>query len=415
MTASVQSLAALRRDFPILATRVHDKLLVYLDSAATSQKPRVVLDAIDRYYTETNANVHRGLHTLADRATAAFEEARTRVATFINAPDPACCIWTRNTTEAINLVAATWGRVNLHPGDEILTTVMEHHSNLVPWQMIASATGARLRSIPLTDDGQLDLACLDTLLTARTKLVALTQASNTLGTINPIATITRAAHAVGAVVLVDGAQSVPHMPVDVQALDCDFLAFSAHKMLGPTGIGVLYGKRALLDAMPVYMGGGSMIDTVTFEGFTPAPLPRKFEAGTPNIADAVAFTAALDYLDAVGMQAVRAHERAITAYALDRLGQVEGITIYGPRDVAVRGGTIAFTLRVGGWEVHPHDLSTVLDAHGIAIRAGHHCCKPLHTLLGLTATARASFYLYTTRAEIDALAEGLARAREVFA
>ena len=375
----------------------------------------MVLDAIQRYYTEMNANVHRGLHTLADRATTAFEEARARVAAFINAPDPACCIWTRNTTEAINLVASTWGRTHLHPGDEILITPMEHHSNLVPWQMIAAETGARLRHIPLTEDGQLDLATLGTFVTERTKIVALTQASNTLGTINPIAAVIRAAHAVGAVVLVDGAQSVPHMPVDVRVLDCDFLAFSAHKMLGPTGIGVLYGKRALLEAMPVYMGGGSMINTVTLDTFTPAPLPQKFEAGTPNIADAIAFTAALDYLDAVGMEAVRAHEREITTYALEQLAQVEGMQIYGPRDVAARGGTIAFTYRVGDWEVHPHDLSTVLDKQGIAIRAGHHCCQPLHALLGVAATARASFYLYTTREEIDALASGLERAREVFA
>ncbi len=411
----IQGVTALRRDFPILSTLINGKPLVYLDSAATSQKPQVVLDALERYYTEMNANVHRGLHTLADRATTAFEDARARVAAFINAPDPACCIWTRNTTEAINLVASTWGRANLRPGDEILITPMEHHSNLVPWQMIAVETGARLRHIPLTEDGQLDLACLDTLLTARTKIVALTQASNTLGTINPVGAVIHAAHAVGAIALVDGAQSVPHMPVDVQALDCDFLAFSAHKMLGPTGIGVLYGKRALLEAMPVYMGGGSMITTVTLDTFTPAPLPQKFEAGTPNIADAVAFTAALDYLDDVGMEAVRQHEREITAYALERLAQIEGIQIYGPRDVAVRGGTILFTYRVGDWEVHPHDLSTVLDAHGIAIRAGHHCCQPLHALLGVAATARASFYLYTTHAEIDAFVAGLARVREVFA
>jgi cysteine desulfurase / selenocysteine lyase len=415
MAVSAAPLADLRRDFPILSTCINGNPLVYLDSAATSQKPQVVLDAIQRYYTEMNANVHRGLHTLADRATTAFEEARARVAAFINAPDPACCIWTRNTTEAINLVAATWGRTHLHPGDEILITPMEHHSNLVPWQMVAAETGARLRHIPLTEDGQLDLATLGTFVTERTKIVAITQASNTLGTINPIAAVIRAAHAVGAVVLVDGAQSVPHMPVDVRVLDCDFLAFSAHKMLGPTGIGVLYGKRALLEAMPVYMGGGSMINTVTLDTFTPAPLPQKFEAGTPNIADAIAFTAALDYLDAVGMEAVRAHEREITTYALEQLAQVEGMQIYGPRDVAARGGTIAFTYRVGDWEVHPHDLSTVLDKQGIAIRAGHHCCQPLHALLGVAATARASFYLYTTREEIDALASGLERAREVFA
>jgi cysteine desulfurase / selenocysteine lyase len=415
MIAETQTLAICRSDFPILSTPINGKPLVYLDSAATSQKPQVVLDAIQRYYTETNANVHRGLHTLADRATIAFEQSRARVAAFINAPDPACCIWTRNTTEGINLVAATWGRANLRPGDEILTTPMEHHSNFVPWQMIATATGARVRTIPLTEDGQLDLTTLGTLLTARTKIVALTQASNTLGTINPIAAIVRAAHAAGAVVLVDGAQSVPHMPVDVQALDCDFLAFSAHKMLGPTGIGVLYGKRALLDAMPVYMGGGSMIDTVALDGFTPAPLPQKFEAGTPNIADAVAFTAALDYLGTIGMDAVRAHEREITVYALERLGQIEGLQLYGPQDAAVRGGTISFTYRVGDWEVHPHDLSTILDAQGIAIRAGHHCCQPLHALLDVAATARASFYLYTTHEEIDALVAGLGHAREVFA
>jgi cysteine desulfurase/selenocysteine lyase len=414
MALDTGNLAALRRDFPILATTINGRPLIYLDSAATSQKPQCVLDALQRYYAETNANVHRGLHTLADRATTAFEQARVRVAAFIHAPDPACCVWTRNTTEAINLVAATWGRAHLRPGDEILTTAMEHHSNLVPWQMLAYETGAILRHIPLMADGQLDLADFDILLTARTKIVTLAHASNVLGTINPIERIIRAAHAVGAVVLVDGAQSVPHMPVDVQTLDCDFLAFSGHKMLGPTGIGVLYGKRELLEAMPPYMGGGSMIDTVTASTFTVASLPQKFEAGTPNIADAVSFTAALDYLDAVGVDAVRAHERDITAYALARLGEIEGLSIYGPRDPDVRGGTIAFTFAVDGIDIHPHDLSTILDTDGIAIRAGHHCCQPLHAHLGVSATARASFYLYTTHDDIDAFITGLKRAREVF-
>ncbi|MEW5987804.1 MAG: cysteine desulfurase [Chloroflexota bacterium] len=399
-----------RADFPILAREAHPGVpLVYLDSTATAQKPRMVIEAMDHYYRCYNANVHRGLHRLAEDATEAYEGARERVAQFINAPEAAEVIFVRNTTEAINLVANSWGRANLRPGDEILLTEMEHHSNLVPWQLVAQAAGAVVRYLPFTPDGLLDLARLPEFLTDRTKVFAFTAMSNVFGTINPVQELVTAAHAVGAITLVDAAQSVPHLPVDVQALGCDFLAFSAHKMCGPTGIGALYGKRDLLEAMPPFLGGGEMIRRVTFEGSTWNELPWKFEAGTPSIAEAVGLGAAVEYLDAIGMDEIQAHEHFITHYALEALSEVPGLTLLGPA-AGQKGGVAAFTLR----GLHPHDVAQVLDQEGIAVRAGHHCAMPLHSKLGLPGSTRASFYLYTTTAEVDKLVVGLERVRQVF-
>ena len=401
----------IRRDFPILEREVHGKQLVYLDNAATTQKPRSVIDALVHYYEYYNANIHRGLHTLAEEATAAYEGARLKTARFINAAYPEEeIIFTRNTTESINLVANAWGRKFLKPGDEIVFTAMEHHSNIIPWQLIALATGAKLRYIEIDDDGKLIWEDVVAKIGPKTKIVAITQMSNVLGTINPVKEIAAIAHRFGAVVLVDGAQSVPHMPVDVQDLDCDFLAFSAHKMLGPTGVGVLYGKREVLNAMDPFLGGGEMIMKVTYETSTYANLPNKFEAGTPNIADVIAFGAAIDYLGGLGMDAVRAHEIEITQYAIDALSAVEGVTIYGPKDAQDKGGAVTFNYG----DVHPHDLSQVLDQQGIAIRAGHHCAQPLMRRLGCVATARASFYLYNRKDEVDALIDGLAATDRIF-
>ena len=383
---------------------------MYLDNAATSQKPRPVIEALVEYYETYNANIHRGIHVLAEEATERYEGARRKVARFIRAPDPREVIFTRNTTEGLNLVAYTWGRANIGEGDEIVLSEMEHHSNIVPWQLLAAEKGAVLRFAEPRDDGTLDLEQVRGLIGPRTKLVTLVHMSNVLGTINPVAEIARMAHEVGALMLVDGAQSVPHMPVDVQALGCDFLAFSSHKMLGPTGVGVLWGRRDLLEAMPPFMGGGDMIAEVQREFSTWNELPWKFEAGTPNIADVIAFGAAIDYLEGVGMQAIREHERELVAYALEALGGQADVAIYGPRDPARRGGVVAFNLG----DLHPHDLSAVLDYEGIAIRAGHHCCQILNRKLGLAASARASFYLYNTEAEVDALVGALDRAREVF-
>jgi len=399
---------AVRRQFPILDQEVNGHPLVYLDSAATSQKPLAVIEAVDRYYREYNANVHRGLHTLSERATRALEEARAKVARFINAAAPEEIVFVRNTTEAINLVAHSFG-ARFREGDEILLTPMEHHSNLVPWQLAARRSGARLRFLPMNPDGTLDLSDLDRYLTPKTRLVAVTHVSNVLGTINPVAEIARAAHRQGVPVLVDGAQSVPHMPVDVQALDCDFLAFSGHKMLAPMGIGVLYGKRELLEAMDPFLAGGEMISDVHLEASTWAQLPYKFEAGTPDVAGAVGLAAAIDFLNELGMEAVFEHEQELVRYAMKVLREVDGVTIYGPEPP--RGGVIAFN--VG--DIHPHDLSTVLDQEGIAIRVGHHCAQPLTEALGVPATARASFYVYTLPEEIDALARGIERAKEFFA
>ena len=402
--------AQIRSDFPILRRRVHDRPLVYLDSAATSQKPRQVIEALVRYYECSNANVHRGVHTLAEEATEQYEGARRKAARFIGASGPDEIIFTRNTTEGINLVALSWGRANVRAGDEILVTEMEHHSNLVPWQMLAQASGASLRFARVLPDGTLDLDQVERLIGPRTRLVAMTHMSNVLGTINPVAATARMAHAQGALMLVDGAQSVPHFPVDVSALGCDFLAFSSHKMLGPTGIGVLYGRRGLLESMPPVLGGGEMIARVDEQSSTWNELPWKFEAGTPNIADAIGFGAALDYLGRLGMQEVREHERQLTAYALEALGEVPHLKIYGPTDPARRGGVVAFTY--GG--VHPHDMATVLDYEGIAVRAGHHCAQVLMRRLDVPATARASFYVYNTQEDVDVLVGALGRVKEVF-
>ena len=399
----------IRSDFPILDQQVHGKPLIYLDSAATSQKPQQVIEALARYYRQDNANVHRGIHTLAERATGEYEQARLKIARFINAASSKEIVFVRNATEAINLVANAWGRANLRPGDEVLITQMEHHANIVPWQLVTQATGATLRYAPVTDAGELDYDALDALLTERTKVFAFTAMSNVLGTINPVAELAAKAHAVGAIAVVDGAQSVPHLPTDVQALDVDFLAISSHKMLGPTGVGVLYGKRALLDAMPPFMGGGEMIREVFMDHSTWEDAPLKFEAGTPAIGEAIAFGAAVDYLDALGMDWVHQHEMAITRYAWERLSAIEGLRIIGPGPER-RGGLLAFTLA----DVHPHDVAAVLDMQGVAVRAGHHCAQPIHDRYGIPATTRASFYIYNTPEEVDVLAAALERAKELF-
>ena len=393
-----------RADFPALSRTVHGHPLVFLDSAASSQKPLPVLEAMERVYRECYANVHRGIYAFSEEATLAYENARDRVASFINAPVREEIIFTRNTTEAINLVAYAWGRTHIRSGDRILLTEMEHHSNLVPWQLLAQEKGAQLVYLPITDDGLLRMDLLDSLLDERVKLVAVTMMSNVLGTVNPVKEIICKAHAAGAVVLVDAAQSVPHMPVDVQDLDCDFLAFSGHKMCGPTGIGVLYGKEALLEAMPPFLGGGDMIRKVEWESATWNRLPWKFEAGTPAFVEGIGLGAAVDYLTGIGMEAIAAHERELTAYAMERLSALPGLNIIGP-PAHQRGGVVAFTFR----GIHPHDVAHMLDMEGIAVRAGHHCAQPLHRRLGLTATVRASFYLYNTAEEVDALAQALER------
>lgn len=402
-------LVDVRSDFPILNRQVHGKPLTYLDSAATSQKPRQVIDAMSDYYANYNANIHRGVYTIAEEATAAYEAARKKVVTFIGAASSKEVIFVRNTTEAINLVAQSWGRKNLRPGDEVVLTEMEHHSNLVPWFLLAEQVGFNIRYIPVTPAGYLDISVLPALLNERTRLVSVTQMSNVLGTITPVRVIADAAHRVGALCLVDGAQSVPHMAVNVREMDCDFLAFSGHKMLGPTGIGCLYGKRAVLEAMPPFMGGGEMIKNVTYEGARYNDLPWRFEAGTPSIAEGIGLGAAVDYLNALGMGAVRQQEESLTAYALQRLSALPGITVYGP-PAHDRGGAVAFT--VGG--MHPHDIATLLDQDAIAVRAGHHCAQPLHNKLGIPASTRASFYVYNTMEEIDRLADSLARAQKLF-
>ncbi|MCL4832243.1 MAG: cysteine desulfurase [Caldilineaceae bacterium] len=402
--------SSLRSLFPVLERQVHGKPLVYLDNAATTQKPLAVIQALDNYYRHYNSNIHRGVHTLSEEATTAYEEARTRIARFINAASDKQTIFTRNATEAINVVAHSWGRANLGPGDEVLITEMEHHSNIVPWQILQEQLGFTLRYVPITDGGLLDLSDLDTLLNERTKLFAFVHVSNVLGTINPAAQLVQAAHAVGALALIDASQSVPHMPVDVQALDADFLVFSGHKLCGPTGIGILYGKRELLEAMPPFMGGGDMIREVKMSGSRWNTLPYKFEAGTPAIAEGIGLGAAVDFLQEVGMDWIWQHEHALTSYAYERLAQVEGLRIIGPGPEQ-RGGLVAFTLN----DIHPHDLSAVLDNDGIAIRAGHHCAQPIHDRLGIVASARASFYLYNTFEEVDKLVVGLEKAGQIFA
>jgi cysteine desulfurase / selenocysteine lyase len=400
----------LRGQFPILAEEINGHPLVYLDNAASTQKPLAVLDAMDRFHRQQNANVHRGIHELSNRATDAYDQARQKVARFLGIADAAELIWTRGTTEAINLVAWSWGSANLKAGDEILLTLLEHHSNLVPWQILAGRTGAKLRFIPLDDEQRLDLSRLDELLTERTRIVALNHVSNAVGTINPVREIARRARARGAITLVDGAQSAPHLPVDVAELECDFFAFSGHKMCGPTGIGGLWGRRELLEEMPPFHGGGDMIELVELERSTYAPLPHRFEAGTPNIAGVVGMGAAVDFLESVGRQEILEHERTLLAYAVEQLREIPDLRIYGPRDLRERSGVVSFTLA----DVHPHDLATILDARGVAIRAGHHCAQPLMRHLGLSATARASFYLYNTPADVDRLVEALQHARTLF-
>jgi len=398
----------IRRDFPILDRRIEGKRLVYLDNAATSQKPRRVIQALTEYYEEHNANIHRGVHRLATEATAAYEEARQKVARFLGAPHARGLIFTRGTTEAINLVAHAWGRKFLREGDEVALTVAEHHSNIVPWQLAATATGARLRFIPILDDGALDMEAAEQIIGSRTRLVGCIHASNVLATINPVERLAELAHDTGALMLVDGAQSAPHMPVDIEQLGCDFYSCSGHKMLGPTGVGVLCGKPEVLEEMDPFLGGGEMIREVHLDHSTWNDLPYKFEAGTMNVAQAVGLGAAVDYLEELGMENVREHERQLGEYAYHRLSEIEGITIYGPE--RHRTGVVSFSLP----DVHPHDLSQLLDGEGVAIRSGHHCAQPLMRRLGVVATSRASFYLYNTEEEVDALTEALQRAREFF-
>lgn len=408
-TLSLFDIVALRREFPILNQSVNGKTLAFLDSAASSQKPRRVIDCLEDYYRRYNANVHRGIYRLSEEATFAFERARGKVARFINARSQREIVFVRNTTEAINLVARSWGDANVREGDRILLSIMEHHSNLVPWQMLAQRTGAKLEFLPIDGEGRLALDHLDAQL-AGVRLVAITQQSNVLGTINPVAEIARRAHAAGAVVLVDGAQSVPHMPVDVQALDIDFLAFSGHKMCAPTGIGVLWGRRTILEQMPPFLGGGSMIKVVGLHESTYADVPARFEAGTPAIAEAIALGEAVDFLQEIGMDRIYAHERELLGYALERLREVEGLRVYGPTTTEMRGGAVSFTLD----GAHPHDVAAVLDGEGIAVRAGHHCAQPLHAHYDIPATTRASFYLYNIPEEIDRLVAALHKVRTLF-
>ncbi|MBA2418194.1 MAG: cysteine desulfurase [Nocardioidaceae bacterium] len=414
-SASAYDVAKIREDFPVLARRLDgDKPLVYLDSANTSHKPQVVIDAVADHYAMHNANVARAMHQLGAEATAAFEGARDKVARFVGAPSRDEVVFTKNATEALNLVAHVLGSVRgsrqIGASSEIVITEMEHHSNIVPWQLLCERTGARLRWFGITDDGRLDLGALDELVNEHTSVVSLTWVSNALGTVNPLAPIIERAHEVGALVVVDASQAVPQLPVDLGSLGADFVAFTGHKMVGPTGIGVLWGRYDLLAELPPFLGGGEMIATVSMERSTYAAPPSRFEAGTPQIAQAVGLGAAVDYLESMGMKAVAEHERAITAYALERLQEVGGLRIVGPTEAVDRGGAISFELA----GVHPHDISQLLDSQGIAVRAGHHCAKPVHARFGVQSTARASFYLYTTTAEVDALVEGLEHTKRFF-
>jgi len=410
MTTTGLDPAALRGDFPILEREVHGKPLVYLDSANTSQKPRQVLDAMADYYERHNANVHRAVHTLSEEATHLFEQARGKVARFAGASERAT-VFTKNASEAINLVAYAWGLRNLREGDEILVTEMEHHSNLVPWQLVAGMTGARVRAVPITGDYLLDLDALDRLLGGRTRIVAVSAMSNMLGTLNPVPAVAERAHAAGALVLADAAQAVPHAGARLDELGADFLAFTGHKMLGPMGVGVLAAREEVLEGMEPFLGGGEMIRDVAIEGSTWNDIPWRFEAGTPNVADAVGLGAAVDFLQALGMDRVRAAEADLTAYALKRLGEVQGLRVYGPAELEHRGGVVSFTLG----SIHPHDVAQVLDEEGIAVRAGHHCTMPLHRRLGVQATTRASFSVYSTADEVDALVAGLEKTARFFA
>ena len=400
----------IRKDFPALDQTVHGKPLAYLDNAATSQKPRAVLDVLSEYYEKDNANVHRGIHELSRRATVAFEAAREKVASWINAPSAAECVWTRGTTEAINLVATAWGLDHVGEGDEILISVMEHHSNIVPWQLLAARTGATLKYIEIDDEGRLVLDGLESLLTERTKIVSISDVSNSLGTINPVKTIVDASRAVGAIVMVDGAQGVVHTKVDVQDLGCDFYAFGGHKMCGPTGVGVLWGRLELLEAMAPFQGGGEMIQIVGRDQSSWAAVPHKFEAGTPNIAGAIGMGAAVDYLSNIGTKAIAIHESEIMAYAMAQLSLVPGLRMFGPSSLDDRSAVISFTMG----DAHPHDISTILDTEGVAIRAGHHCAQLVMKHFGVSATARASFYLYSTQEDVDRLVEGLDQVAAIF-
>lgn len=414
MTSSTKEsnldISRIRADFPVIGREVHPGVsLVYLDSAATSQKPSAVIEAMNDYYQMSNANIHRGIHALAEAATASYEGAREKVAAFVGAKNSREIIFTSNTTESINLVAHSWGRSNLKEGDVIILTEMEHHSNLVPWQMLSEELGIQLEFIAVTDQGMLDLDSYNQLLELKPRLVGFTHMSNVLGTINPAKEIIRLAHAVGAVTVVDGAQAAPHFTVDVVDLDADFYAFSSHKMCGPTGLGVLYGKEALLEAMPPFLGGGDMIKRVKLRSYIPNDLPHKFEAGTPAIAEVIGMGAAVDYLSELGMEGVERHERDLTEYALERLEEVPGIWVFGP-PAEQKGGVASFTFK----GVHPHDVAQILDRDGIAVRAGHHCAMPLHEKFEIAATARASFYIYNTKEEIDRLIGGLYKVKEVF-
>ncbi len=400
----------IRQDFPILNREVRPGVkVVYLDSTATSQKPEMVIKAMDNFYRHSNANIHRGVHVLAEEATALYEQARVKIAKFINAASAHQVVYTRNTTESINLVAYTWARANLKSGDLVLLTEMEHHSNLVPWHILAAERGIRLEFISVTDEGLLDLESYQLLLSQNPKLVSFTHMSNVLGTITPAVEIIKLAHEAGAITVLDAAQSVPHIGVDVQALDVDFMAFSAHKMCGPTGIGALYGKTNLLESMPPFLGGGDMIKEVKLRSFRPNSLPHKFEAGTPAIAESVGFGAAVDYLSDIGMEEIAFHEHEIIEYALERLEEVPGLKIFGP-SASKKGGVASFTFD----GIHPHDVAQILDRDGIAVRAGHHCAQPLHEKFGIPATTRASFYLYSTREEVDLLIHGLYNVKKVF-
>jgi cysteine desulfurase / selenocysteine lyase len=400
--------AKVRADFPILHQEVRGRPLVYLDSAASAQKPRAVIDAISHFYTHDNANVHRGVHTLSERSTAAFESARERVARFLRARDSKEIVFVRGTTEAINLVAQSFGRENVGPGDEVLITELEHHANIVPWQMLCEQQGATLRHLPVDPRGDLVLERLEELLTPRTRILAVTHVSNALGTVVPVKELIRRAHARGVPVLVDGAQAVTHFPVDVQELDCDFYAFSGHKLFGPMGIGVLYGKRERLEAMPPYQGGGDMILSVTLEKTIYNRVPYRFEAGTPDVAGTVGLAAAIDYLERVGMESIAAHDRELLAYAEEAVGRVPGVRLLGR--ARERSGVVSFVME----DIHPHDIGTILDREGVAVRTGHHCAQPLMQCFGVAATVRASLALYNTREDVDALVRGLHKVREVF-
>ncbi len=406
--SSAYNVEKIRRDFPILARDVRGKKLVYLDNAATSQKPQAVIDAIIRYYQEENANIHRGVHFLSELATSRHERARRLVKDFINAAHEHALIFVRGATEAINLVAQTYGRAHVKAGDEVLITAMEHHSNIVPWQMLCDEKGAKLRVAPINDAGELLLDEFENLISSRTRIIAVPHVSNALGTVNPVARIVELAHAHNIPVLVDGAQAVPHMQVDVQALDCDFYAFSSHKMFGPMGIGILYGKSALLEGMPPYQGGGDMISSVTFEKTLYNKLPFKFEAGTPDVAGAIGLGAAIEYLNAIGMENIARHEHELLAYATQKVAAIPGVTLIGK--AKEKASVLSFVID----GIHPHDIGTILDQEGIAIRTGHHCAQPVMERFGIPATARASFALYNTKEEIDAMARGIVKVQEVF-